>query len=755
MTIGGDDTALSSRYVSEHSTGSIRSVHVPKTIDNDLPLPPHVPTFGFQTARHVGVELVRNLMEDARSTRRWYVVVAMGRKAGHLALGIGKAAGATLTLVAEECASPGVSFATICDIVEGAIIKRRAMGRHYGVAVLAEGLIDKLDPAELAGLEDVERDEHGHVRFAEVDLARKVKAEVQGRLSERGLRVTITDKNVGYELRCADPISFDAEYCRDLGYSAVRFLLAGGSGAMVSIQGGRVVPDSLRRPQGAGDRQDQGPPRGHQQRGVPGGPRLHDPARSGGFRARRLGGPARRRRPSDAGRLPPALRVPRFESNRKRIRNQLAMPVKRIGIIVGGGPAPGTNGVISAVAIEAIKVGCVPIGFHDGFDWLAQRYTDEQHELTTEEVSRIHLDGGVFLGASRRDVTRDSESLENTLAAFAKLKIDALVCIGGDDMVRSVAAIERRGVVQVVQVPKSIDNDLWLPLPLATLGYETARHTGVGIVKSLMEDAKTTGRWYFGVTMGRPTGHLTLGIGKAVSATCTIIPEEFPEGLISLSDIADIVEGSIIKRRAMGKSYGVALLSEALVERFSSREVAELQDVDRDAQGNIRVTEIDLGRKVKNEVQMRLEERAIKVTIVDKTIGYELRCAPPIPFDAEYARDLGYAAVNYLLNGGSGALVTIQGGEFTPIPLRPSSTRAAGAGGVPWTSRPRAIRWRGSTWCGSVLATSRTRSGSAALSAAGRRVLAKRRSALRFGRFAHALPAWTVIGSPEGGTTDE
>ena len=143
-------------------------------------------------------------------------------------------------------------FATICDIVEGAIIKRRAMGRHFGVAVLAEGLIDKLDPAELAELEDVERDEHGHVRFAEVDLARKVKAEVQGRLSERGLRVTITNKNVGYELRCADPIPFDAEYCRDLGYSAVKFLLGGGSGAMVSIQGGRLVPipfDDLREPE--------------------------------------------------------------------------------------------------------------------------------------------------------------------------------------------------------------------------------------------------------------------------------------------------------------------------------------------------------------------------------------------------------------------------------------------------------------------------------------------------------------------------
>ena len=208
----------------------------------------------------------------------------------------------------------------------------------------------------------------------------------------------------------------------------------------------------------------------------------------------------------------------------------------------------------------------------------------------------------------------------------------------------------------MVQVPKSIDNDLWMPLPISTLGFETARHVGVGLVKSLMEDARTTGRWYLGVTMGRPTGHLTLGIGKAASATCTIIPEEFAEGSITCGDIADIVEGCIIKRRAMGKSHGVVLLAEALVERFSPREVAELQDVDRDAQGNIRVTEIDLGRKVKNEVQVRLEARGIKVTIVDKTIGYELRCAPPIPFDAEYARDLGFAAVRHLIAGGSGAL---------------------------------------------------------------------------------------------------
>ncbi len=240
VTIGGDDTALSSSSVAGCS--DIRTVHVPKTIDNDLPLPAHIPTFGFQTARHVGVELVQNLMEDAHATHRWYVIVAMGRQAGHLALGIGKASGATLTLIREEFEEETVPFARICDIIEGAMIKRRAMHRHDGVAVLAEGLIEKLDPTDMEELMDVELDDHGHIRFAEIDLARKVKAELEGRFKQRGIRLTISNKNIGYELRCCDPIPFDMAYCRELGNAAIRFLTGGGNGAMVSIQNGKLVP---------------------------------------------------------------------------------------------------------------------------------------------------------------------------------------------------------------------------------------------------------------------------------------------------------------------------------------------------------------------------------------------------------------------------------------------------------------------------------------------------------------------------------
>ena len=107
---------------------------------------------------------------------------------------------------------------------------------------LAEGLIEKLDPNELKDLQDVELDEHGHIRFAEVNLGRKIKVEIEGRFRQREIRLKVSNKNVGYELRCCDPIPFDMAYCRELGNAAIRFLLNGGSGAMVSVQNGTLVP---------------------------------------------------------------------------------------------------------------------------------------------------------------------------------------------------------------------------------------------------------------------------------------------------------------------------------------------------------------------------------------------------------------------------------------------------------------------------------------------------------------------------------
>jgi len=241
ITIGGDDTAFSAMRLEKHASGSIRVVHVPKTIDNDLDLPANIDTFGYQTARHYGVDIVKNLMVDAKTTSRWYFVVAMGRKAGHLALGIGKAAGATVTLIGEEFQAP-TRLKTVADTLTGAILKRLSYGRRDGVAIIAEGIVLHIDPNDLAGLHEVERDAHGHIRIDEVSLGDILKAEVTKQLRELQVKTTISAKNIGYELRCADPIPFDMEYTRDLGYCAAGYLIAGGSSAMISIQGGQFVP---------------------------------------------------------------------------------------------------------------------------------------------------------------------------------------------------------------------------------------------------------------------------------------------------------------------------------------------------------------------------------------------------------------------------------------------------------------------------------------------------------------------------------
>ncbi|HMJ84292.1 MAG TPA: diphosphate--fructose-6-phosphate 1-phosphotransferase [Vicinamibacterales bacterium] len=241
LTIGGDDTAYSAMKLEEHAQGRIHVVHVPKTIDNDLDLPPTVDTFGFQTARHYGAEIVKNLMVDARTTSRWYFVITMGRKAGHLALGIGKAAGCTLTLIPEEFPKP-LRLKTIVDTLVGAIIKRLSYGRRDGVAMIAEGVVLDVDPNDLAALHEVERDAHGNLRIAEVNIGEILKAQVAARLKALGMKATLVAKNIGYELRCADPIPYDMEYTRDLGYCAAKFLLAGGNAAMISMQGGHFVP---------------------------------------------------------------------------------------------------------------------------------------------------------------------------------------------------------------------------------------------------------------------------------------------------------------------------------------------------------------------------------------------------------------------------------------------------------------------------------------------------------------------------------
>ena len=342
-----------------------------------------------------------------------------------------------------------------------------------------------------------------------------------------------------------------------------------------------------------------------------------------------------------------------------------------VGIIVGGGPAPGINGVISSATIEAIRAGKTVIGIVGGFKPLFEGDKNCAMPLAIDDVSRIHTAGGSILRTSRDYPDKVKEKFEILMSTLKHIGIKYLVTIGGEGTLFMANWIEReaRGSISVVHVPKTIDNDIPLPGGASTFGYQTARHWGVEIVKNIMEDARTMGRWYFITTMGRHAGHLALGMGKASGATITLIPEEFGEERLSFKKVADILTGSIIKRLSMNRDHGVAILAEGISEKFDLEELSHYEQLERDETGRIRLSEIQLGRVLKNFVKKTLDEMGINVTIVDKNIGYELRAADPIPFDIEYTRNLGYGAVRYLLRGGTGSMITFFEGYLKPIPF--------------------------------------------------------------------------------------
>jgi ATP-dependent phosphofructokinase / diphosphate-dependent phosphofructokinase len=355
----------------------------------------------------------------------------------------------------------------------------------------------------------------------------------------------------------------------------------------------------------------------------------------------------------------------------------------RLGILVGGGPAPGINGVIAAATIEGVNNGYEVIGFRDGYKWLALGEAQHSKPLGIRDVSGIHLRGGSILGTARTNPTKSEEAMKNLFSVFEEMGITALVTIGGDDTAFSASHVARRsnGKIRVAHVPKTIDNDLPLPGSTPTFGFETARHYGVHLVRNLAEDARTTSRWYIIISMGRAAGHLALGIAKAAAATLCVIPEEFQGRQVSVDEVCDIIIGSIIKRRAEGLQYGVVVLAEGLIESMGEQglikavpdgQLERFGKVVRDDHGHLRLGEIEFGRLMKELLTQRLEKLGIKMTFIDKDLGYELRCADPIPFDAEYTRDLGYAAVKFLLSPESekyGAIISFVDGKMIPLPF--------------------------------------------------------------------------------------
>ncbi len=247
VTIGGDDTASTanriSKYLKEHDV-DIQNIHVPKTIDNDLPLPEDTPTFGYQSAKHEGVRIAQTIYEDARTSGNWFVISAMGREAGHLAFGIGAATHAPMIVIPEMFYHTEVTFERITNLIISAIVKRKILGIDYGVAIVSEGVFHFMSDQEIenSGI-NFTYDDHGHPELGNVSKAHIFNILLQQKLKELGIKVKSRPVELGYELRCVQPSAYDLVYCGMLGYGVKKLYDEGRTGCMVTASpSGEISP---------------------------------------------------------------------------------------------------------------------------------------------------------------------------------------------------------------------------------------------------------------------------------------------------------------------------------------------------------------------------------------------------------------------------------------------------------------------------------------------------------------------------------
>ena len=247
VTIGGDDTASTANRISKFLAAKgypIANIHCPKTIDNDLPLPANAPTFGYNSAKNEGAHLARTVYEDARTSGNWLVISAMGRTCGSLALGIGEATHCPMTIIPEMFNKTEICMDKVIKLSISAILKRKVMGINYGTIVAAEGLFHefKAEEMEAAGIR-FSYDDHGHPELGKVSKAVLFNDLLEAEYKKIGIKVKSRPVEIGYDVRCQDPVAYDVTYCTELAMGVYQLFSEGKTGCMVYVDSfGNVSP---------------------------------------------------------------------------------------------------------------------------------------------------------------------------------------------------------------------------------------------------------------------------------------------------------------------------------------------------------------------------------------------------------------------------------------------------------------------------------------------------------------------------------
>lgn len=239
VTIGGDDTASTANRIAKFLKSKnypIQNIHVPKTIDNDLPLPNNQPTFGYNSAKSEGTRVATTVYEDARTSGTWYLISAMGRSAGHLALGISSACHYPMVVIPEMFNKTEATIDKIVRIAISSIIKRRLMGISYGGVIISEGVFHILSDDDLknSGV-TFSFDAHGHPELGKVSKAQVFNTVLENKAKEMGLSIKTRPVEIGYDVRCQTPVSYDLTYCSQLAYGVWKLFSEGETGCMVYV----------------------------------------------------------------------------------------------------------------------------------------------------------------------------------------------------------------------------------------------------------------------------------------------------------------------------------------------------------------------------------------------------------------------------------------------------------------------------------------------------------------------------------------
>jgi 6-phosphofructokinase len=367
-------------------------------------------------------------------------------------------------------------------------------------------------------------------------------------------------------------------------------------------------------------------------------------------------------------------------------------PVRRVGIVFSGGPAPAANAVIAAAAISFLEEGLEVVGFFHGYSNL-QDYHPVTHRLlpdehyrvfTQKDVRGIRNQRGIVIGTARanpgsaikrpQDLAdpQKTRKLRAVYEALVDLRIDALVSIGGDDTLKTAnflklfqdqlpAGAQR---VRVVHLPKTIDND-YHGIDF-TFGFFTSVDFMAKEVLNLAADAEATSACFVVETMGRKAGWLTYGVGIAGEASYVVAVEDVQPGWkdeagrLRVEALSDAIVDVLLAREARGVHWALVVLAEGLAELLPD---GFLQGVGRDEHGHVSLGTVNLGRAMSSVVAARYHERTgRKKKITGVQLGYESRCAPPHAYDVMLGSQLGIGAYRALVEEGlDGHMVSVSG----------------------------------------------------------------------------------------------